>query len=165
MTLPNPRALHRTLYSSRSLIDPDRLADEVDRIIRCSIINNRADGITGLLFIHQGWFVQALEGPADAVEAVLDRIARDSRNEALRIIDAGHADGRLFSDWDMCARTLSDLDAEVIDAFEYGGPFDAAGLTPTTALRLLTTLRTLRADIAGRFRPTPAISPCAAGRG
>jgi hypothetical protein len=143
------RSLHRIVYFSRSLIPAGQLESQIDAIIRHAVVSNRASAITGLLFVHQGWFLQVLEGPATAVQTTLGRIDRDQRHE-VRVIGAEAAEQRLFGDWDMCARTLSTVDEAVVDTLARRGPFEPAKLSLATATRLLSTLRTVRKGAQAR---------------
>ena len=148
---PSGRSLHRLVYFSRSLIRPAEFELQVDAIIRRSIDNNRKDNISGLLFCHDGWFLQALEGPAIAVQTAFGRIGVDRRHEGVKVLGAGPVDQRLFREWDMCARTLSMVDAEVARTLERRGPFEPGKLSAASATRLLETLRTVRADASRRI--------------
>lgn len=148
---PSSRSLHRLVYFSRSRVPAERFTETVEAIISRSIHNNRRDNISGLLFCHDGWFLQALEGSFLAVQTALGRIGADPRHEAVQVISAGPAEGRLFREWDMCARTLSMVDDEVANTLARRGPFDPTKLSETAATRLLTTLRNVRADAAMRI--------------
>lgn len=152
MTAPSPaNSLHRLVYFSRSLVPAEQFTETVEAIIRRSIHNNRKDNISGLLFCHDGWFLQALEGSSLAVQAALARIGADPRHEAIQVIGAGPAESRLFREWDMCARTLSMVDDEVARTLARRGAFDPARLSEASATRLLTSLRSVRADMAQRI--------------
>ena len=148
---PSGRSLHRLVYYSRARVRPEIFDETIDAIIRSSINNNRRDAISGLLFCHQGWFLQALEGPALAVQTAFGRISADPRHETVQVIGAGPSESRLFQEWDMCARTLSMVDAEVADTLERRGAFEPGKLSLPTATRLLTTLKTVRADAQLRY--------------
>src|SRR6478609_8978567 len=89
------RTLHRLIYASRERIGAD-LDHELGTIIRASIANNREVSVTGLLLVHAGWFLQALEGPAEAVMTTYGRIARDKRHSDCKILSAGPAERREF---------------------------------------------------------------------
>ncbi|MDO9336672.1 MAG: BLUF domain-containing protein [Caulobacter sp.] len=145
------RSPHRLIYCSRSLLKPEGFAEAVEAIIRTSIRNNRRDNVSGLLFCHAGWFLQALEGSSLAVQTALGRIGSDPRHEAVKVLGAGPAETRLFREWDMCARTLSMVDDEVANTLERRGPFDPGLLSGVSATRLLSTLRDVRADAAQRI--------------
>lgn len=134
-------SLHRLIYFSRQAFTDSRDVEfEVGRIIRDSIANNRAVDVTGLLLVHQGWFVQVLEGAYANVHAIYGKIASDPRHTGATAITAGPADRREFGDWNMCARTTSDLDAEILDALDQRGTFDPTRLTGSSAMRLLRTV-------------------------
>ncbi len=148
---PSSRSLHRIVYCSRSRLAPEAFVEQVESIIRVSIRNNRRDNVSGLLFCHDGWFLQALEGSSLAVQTALGRISADPRHEAVKVLGAGPADGRLFREWDMSARILSMVDDEVARTLARRGPFDPRQLGEASATRLLTTVRTVRADAALRI--------------
>ena len=140
--ISSSRSLHRLLYASRQKFAPHMVADdEIDNLIRASIRNNRGVSITGLLLVHGGWFVQALEGPAAAVMTTYNRIANDPRHEHAKVISAGPADSRVFGDWNMCARRFSKADEAILDTLDQRTAFDPASLTPASVLRLLKAVR------------------------
>ncbi len=136
--ISSSRTLHRLIYASRQAFAVDMIPDEeIDALIRASIRNNRAAAITGLLLVHDGWFLQALEGPAEAVMTTYQRILNDPRHNDSRVISAGPGSGREFGDWNMCARRFSAADDAILDTLSQRQAFDPARLTDRTALRLL----------------------------
>lgn len=62
---------------------------------------NERDGITGALICRQDLFLQLLEGPAEAVDAAYQRIARDDRHIEVRRLTRRVTDMRLFPGWAM----------------------------------------------------------------
>nr|QQZ50453.1 BLUF domain-containing protein [Phenylobacterium glaciei] len=61
--ISSSRTLHRLIYASRQAFTPEMNPnEEIDGLIRASIRNNSATALTGLLLVHDGWFLQALEG-------------------------------------------------------------------------------------------------------
>jgi hypothetical protein len=85
-------------YVSRPLgYDPQQLDD----ILQTARARNGALGITGLLVSRWDLFVQALEGPAEAVDAVFSSIRRDHRHVQVTLRHEGPAAERLFADWTM----------------------------------------------------------------
>jgi hypothetical protein len=145
---PTPASgLQRLIYTSRQNLPPDAPLDEVvSDIIQTSIRNNRERAITGLLLVHEGWFVQALEGPGPAVRERYERIAADPRHADARVLEIESASARAFGDWNMCARTLSDADDALLDALAERGSLAPERLDARNALRLLKAVR----DIQGR---------------
>jgi hypothetical protein len=73
-------------------------------ILAVSRTNNRRDSITGLLYSDGTRFLQALEGPADKVEAAFARIKQDERHRAVVILSRREIDAREFGDWEMAHR-------------------------------------------------------------
>lgn len=73
-------------------------------ILTVSRRNNARDRITGLLYADGGRFLQALEGPEDAVEAAYARIQRDPRHRAIVLLSRRSVDRRAFGHWEMAHR-------------------------------------------------------------
>jgi len=135
------RTLHRIIYASRVRIPDVDLDHEIQAIIRASIRNNRDVAVTGLLLVHDGWFVQALEGPAEAVMNVYRRICDDARHEDAKVLAAGPAQAREFGDWNMCARRMNAADDAILATLEIRGAFEPLQLTASAALKLLKAVR------------------------
>jgi hypothetical protein len=138
------RTLHRLVYASRQCIAPADLDHEVGAIIRASIRNNRTVSITGLLLIHEGWFLQALEGPAEAVMTTYGRIVRDPRHEAAKLLAVGPASERAFGDWNMCARGMSPADEAIVRTLSKREAFAPDGFSGAAALKLLKAVRSIQ---------------------
>lgn len=101
--------------SARQRFDDASLLDLLQRARR----HNEQTRITGLLLYHQGNFVQALEGPRDAVHRLFERIRGDARHGG--VISAGIeiAAERQFPHWSMgfVPSTLITLrDASTLDS-------------------------------------------------
>lgn len=140
--ISQPRSLHRLIYASRQVFRPGQQVDEeIDALIRASIRNNRAVAVTGLLLVHAGWFIQALEGPHEAVMTTYGRILSDPRHDQARVIAAGPAPQREFADWNMCARRFSPADDAILDTLSQRTSFEPDRLTDRSALRLLKAVR------------------------
>ena len=60
---------------------------------------NRSEDITGLLLSDGTRFIQALEGDAAAVQAVMDRIAKDSRHDNISYLRPITTNCRQFRKW------------------------------------------------------------------
>jgi hypothetical protein len=135
------RTLHRLIYCSRQRLIAGDEDDQLGAIIRASIRNNRERSVTGLLLFHEGWFVQALEGPAEAVLSTYGRIRDDQRHTGSKVIHAGPAPNREFGDWNMCARRITPADDAILDTLSQRALFDPSRLTGRLALKLLTAVR------------------------
>ena len=142
--------LHRLIYCSRYDIAEADLDDLVGDIIRASIRNNRASDITGMLLVHRGFFVQALEGPAEAVLTTYGRICNDPRHRDSKVLCAGPADRRAFGDWNMCAQRVTPSDDAILETLSQRTTFAPDKLQGAHALRLLTTVRRIQQDTQQR---------------
>lgn len=85
------------ISSARTLICEDTCAD----ILAESRTNNLRADISGLLVAGQRRFLQALEGPTDAVRATYARILADPRHYAYVLLGERYLDARQFGDWAM----------------------------------------------------------------
>lgn len=73
--------------------------------------NNRRDAITGLLYADGVRFLQALEGPVEAVEAAFARIRADPRHRAIVPLSCRDIEAREFGEWEM-AHLASGADSD-----------------------------------------------------
>lgn len=138
---PGSRTLHQLIYTSRVRVPWPDQTRETEQIVAASVRNNEKCEITGLLLVHDGWFVQALEGPTEAVLMTYGRIVDDARHEDCKVLHAAPAEGRSFEDWAMCARTLTPADDAILDALSMRASFEPYALTAGQALRLLKSVR------------------------
>ncbi|AQR72467.1 BLUF domain-containing protein [Sphingomonas sp. LM7] len=98
-----------------SSVNPNAPSADPTAILAASRVNNQRDGITGMLYSDKSRFLQALEGPADKVEAAFARIKADTRHRAIVILSNRTIDAREFGDWEMAHRTPG-ADAELFIA-------------------------------------------------
>jgi len=80
--------------------------DEVKHILRASRRNNTGKGITGLLLYRDGSFAQFLEGPADLVDELYNKIERDTRHRGVIRVLRQPVTKRDFKEWSMAFRDL-----------------------------------------------------------
>jgi len=133
-----PSRLHRLIYVSRSSNVLGEDADaEIHRIVAVSTGKNRTIDVTGLLLAHQGWFLQALEGPSAEVSGLMGRISRDPRHRRVHTLCADMVDERLFNDWNMVGARLGPEADPVLTELGQIARFDAGGLNAAAALQLL----------------------------
>jgi hypothetical protein len=133
-------ALYEIIYTSMATRDltPEELAQLLDK----ARAFNASQGITGMMIYHRREFMQLLEGEQEAVQALYDSIANDSRHQQLRKIWDGPIRERGFSDWGMAF-----VAPDVLDLRDRPGYQDllAQGLRyapgDSTGKKLLLTLR------------------------
>ena len=63
--------------------------------------NNPRDGITGALICRNDLYLQMIEGPADAIDALYSRIQADDRHFDVRLLLEEPMGERLFPGWGM----------------------------------------------------------------
>ncbi len=144
-SISGSRRLHCLIYCSRRKINSAHLDHEISEVVRSSIRNNREAAITGLLLVHEGWFLQALEGPYEPVINTYNRFLSDPRHEANRVLSAAPAERRSFGDWNMCARRIGPADDTILDALQCRRTFAPATFSAASALRLLKAVRGIQA--------------------
>lgn len=89
------------LYVSRSHLAPGETQSEVNKIVATARSRNEPAGITGALIFTQTHFAQYLEGPADAVDALMEKLRQDPRHTDVQIVRTLQRTRRHFSDWSM----------------------------------------------------------------
>ena len=99
-----PAMFHRLLYVSTA--DPEMKPSTLERIIAIAQERNASLNITGLLVYTGTHFMQLLEGPKDAVEAVFDMICQDDRHSAIARLIAEPVEERSCPDWSMALQVI-----------------------------------------------------------
>ncbi len=118
--------------------------DELRELLSRSRINNQAVGVSGMLLYHDGNFIQAIEGPRDAVSAIQARIARDPRHYGMIVLRKGPIDDRNFPEWSMGFVDASSVEARPagFSSFLLDGDLSAAlAREPKAAHKLLQSFR------------------------
>jgi hypothetical protein len=91
--------LARIIYTSRASARLGR--EDLQRILDGARTHNAEAGITGYLLYDDGHFIQAIEGEADAVDALLARISVDDRHGDVEVLAREAIEAREFADWAM----------------------------------------------------------------
>ena len=94
--------LERIVYTSRARGNADRLMLQVD-ILAVSQRNNARDALTGALLIHDGRFLQVLEGAGQDLDRLMKRLATDPRHDEVVVIERTAIVARRFSGWAMAS--------------------------------------------------------------
>ena len=123
------------VYISTARDKPD--AAMLDAILASSRRNNARVQVTGLLVAGGKRFLQALEGPDQAVLDTYARIQNDPRHRAVVLLSCRPTAERSFGAWDM--------------AFEQGGEAGEGGTLQAAIARLTANLedKSLRAQFTG----------------
>ncbi|TCK20254.1 BLUF domain-containing protein [Pseudonocardia endophytica] len=102
----------RLIYRSRSLIPAETRKAVLGEIFSSARSNNKRQQITGALLLSGDYFVQALEGDEQAVQALYEHIAKDDRHEDVTVVDERRLDERTFGKWSM-AQVSDDGGADI----------------------------------------------------
>ena len=95
-------------FSSAALID----------LLNQSRAYNKTHGITGMLIYSNGRFIQALEGEMTDVERVYSSIYKDPRHKRVIRVIEGESKERIFKDWSMGFKNLTEVDFNSMEGFQ-----------------------------------------------
>ncbi len=101
-----PDMIYRIVYSSAAVPVHDPQGFYKD-IAQTAEAYNKAQGITGILLLHQDLIIQFLEGPINPVKALYSRIYRDERHMAPVLMAEGGRMERQFPDQPMGFDTIT----------------------------------------------------------
>jgi len=82
--------------------------DDLVNILTKSRFNNKMLDITGMLIYVNGKFIQVLEGEYDSVTKMYEKIKNDSRHRQVFRLMEGNSDDRIFKDWSMGFKKLTE---------------------------------------------------------
>ena len=139
--------LIRLLYRSDSeLTGSDRAVREAAfAIADASHAANVSVDVTGALMFVGGVFVHLLEGRADAVEQIFERICCDVRHRRLVLLDCSTIDQRVFGDCSMVAFEGDARARQLFPTISEATPFTGRGrLSANMAVDLMRALHTRR---------------------
>ncbi len=63
--------------------------------------NNHSVNVSGMLVYHDQCFLQVLEGPYVAVEAIFNRVCTDPRHQQVKVLLRQNIETKEFDDWSM----------------------------------------------------------------
>ena len=98
---PTAMTMLSLLYVSRFVIGGCEADVAVDQIVATARRVNPDRNLTGALIFAGSNFAQILEGPRDAVEAMMALIQSDQRHDNVLIVDRAAIAQRRFPDWSM----------------------------------------------------------------
>lgn len=104
--------LVRLIYCSRAVPAVD--AEELHAIVRTSRGNNQKLGITGVLCLADGHFIQVLEGGRTAVNRLYNRIVVDGRHSEATLLAYETITERRFAGWAMGQANMARLNPALL---------------------------------------------------
>lgn len=91
--------------------------DELKGLLQECRTKNQAKDITGMLLYRGGFFIQALEGEAEVVNALYERIGQDARHRGVLKVTSEPIEKRSFSSWAMGFNKLADQPPELMEGY------------------------------------------------
>jgi hypothetical protein len=107
--------LERLVYESTATGTTESISN-LAVILAESQRNNDRDGLTGALAAHRDRYIQVVEGPAQALDALLRRLEDDPRHRDVTLLDRGPISERLFSRWSMANARITPVHGAALDS-------------------------------------------------
>ena len=105
---PSGPRVFRLAYASRTNATMDR--QSVVALAADAARNNRQNRVSGVLFCQNDTFLQWLEGPADDVCSLMERISVDPRHRDVSVLSAGWMPARRYPAWPMQLADQTDFE-------------------------------------------------------
>ncbi|WP_332660504.1 BLUF domain-containing protein [Brevundimonas sp.] len=107
--------LERLVYESTATGTTESIGN-LAVILAESQRNNDRDGLTGALAAHRDRYIQVVEGPAQALDALLRRLESDPRHRDVTLLDRAPISERLFSRWSMANARITPVHGAALDS-------------------------------------------------
>jgi len=108
-------SLHCLVYVS--LANQEMSDEHLKSMLAKARENNEKLGVTGMLLYRDGFFMQALEGEEEKIDALFKKIAQDSRHRDVTLVNKKPIKSRGFEKWTMGFNKIGSGDVEQIDGF------------------------------------------------
>jgi hypothetical protein len=147
------KKLIQIIYISRSTFESTEVANIIEpnvaRILAKSRINNRKNGLVGVLYFGDGVFFQCLEGEEEAVNTLLAKLEDDPRHKDLKVISKKYIKQLSFGIW---AMKFAPLDEQItkflrVNGFKSFDPYLFSGEVINKFLDQLITVQDSTSDI------------------
>ncbi len=106
--------LLQIIYISRSTFNStdslNKIEPNVARILAKSRINNRKNGLVGVLYFGDGVFFQCLEGDEVTINQLMNKLEADPRHQDLKVVSKKYINQLSFADW---AMKFAPIDAKI----------------------------------------------------
>ena len=117
-------------YASRtsSVLGPGDIKD----ILSSSARNNVSVGVTGMLCLSNGIFLQQLEGESEAVNALYHRILLDRRHKEPAVLDFSEIVSRRFATWSMGLLGYTQENKQLFLKYSAAAEFNPYRMSPSS---------------------------------
>ncbi len=126
--------LVRLLYASRA--SETMTAEGLALIMKQSKTNNAKSGITGVLCLSEGIFLQVLEGGRNAVSALYNRIANDARHRDVVLLHYQEINERSFAGWSMGEVNMARLNPALLLKYSETATLDPYAVSGAVSMAL-----------------------------
>ena len=126
--------LVRLMYASRAVESVSQ--DDVAAILKSSRSHNPGAGLTGVLCLSAGTFLQLLEGGRAPVSALYNRIVADPRHRDVVMLSFEEIGERRFAGWSMGQVNLNRLNPAVLMKYSETGTLDPFGVPGAVSMAL-----------------------------
>jgi len=130
--------LVRLLYASRAVPAVDQ--EELLAILKKSKANNPAQGITGVLCLSDGIFLQALEGGRAQVNRLYSRIVTDPRHTDVQLLSYEEIGERRFAGWSMGQVNMARLNRALLLKYSETATLDPYAVSGSVSMALFAEL-------------------------
>jgi len=113
------RLIYRSIAEERVLDD-----DALSKLANRAASNNRRFGVSGILILSDGRFLQVLEGQSKYVNRIYAKIVQDKQHHDVELISYEAVVKSEFHDWDMKLFKLDNLDDSVRELLIHKYPMD-----------------------------------------
>ncbi len=127
--------LIRLVYAS-TVSEPLKHSD-IEQIIHAAQTHNVEQGITGMLYFNNNYFLQCLEGDREKVNALYNSIVKDARHHNVVILSYQEINSRDFQNWSMGYIPISSTTKPLALKFSSNHEFDPYRITGHSAYLLL----------------------------
>lgn len=114
--------LLQIIYISRSTFNStdslNKIEPNVARILAKSRINNRKNGLVGVLYFGDGVFFQCLEGDEATINQLMGKLEADPRHQDLKVVSKKYINQLSFADW---AMKFAPIDAKIVRFLKANG--------------------------------------------
>lgn len=132
--------LVQIIYISRSTFENSDAVNKIEpnvvRILAKSRVNNRKNGLVGVLYFGDGAFYQCLEGEEEAVNTMFSKIEKDSRHKDVKLISKKYVSKLSFPDWAMKYAPLDEKMRNFMQAHQHQ-KFDPYVFSPEMTQKML----------------------------
>jgi hypothetical protein len=100
------------VYTSKARSDINDA--QIVNIHSIALSNNAQSGVTGMLLYTKGTFLQVIEGEADIIDRLMEKIKSDTRHYDVEVVVRNSITNHEFKNWSMGYRRLEDSDAKAL---------------------------------------------------